>query len=605
KKGEYEKAVEIMDQIDKILKENFGGDTYDYYHNQFNRAEIFWKMNKPEKAQTYFISGIEGYKKLLKEFFPYMNEEEKTDVNFSMQVRFESFANFVFEAKEKKWPVDMNSLNTALCNFQLSNKSCLLNESADFQRKVYASNDSSLVNSYEYLVELKKYIGNKYRMSEEELAANGIFVDSLEMEASALEKKLNTQLRTKSSPTEITWKDVAAKLDKNAAAIEVIRTANWINDTVPEIKYGALIIKNGMTAPELVLLKNGNDLDGAWLDDYRLNIEEKKADNISYNHYWKTFDASLKGIQNVYFSGDGVYLQLSLNTLFNAETGKYLLEEKDIHLVTNTKDILNNYAPLKEKKDGIFFGYPDYEFDFVEQKRKQEEKASAALATRFGFSELPALPGTKKEVNDIVSVFKTSGFNPASYIAEFASEKQVKSVKSPLVLHIATHGYFLPDFDTEEKKILGFDTQKAKQNPLLRSGLMMAGASVVARDTAVLHDRDDDGILTAYEASLLNLQGTELVVLSACQTGLGETMNGQGVYGLQRAFLIAGARSLIMSMWVVDDYATQELMTEFYTEWLKNPVAANKLPSFKKAQTKIKLKYKDPFYWGAFVLLER
>jgi tetratricopeptide (TPR) repeat protein len=605
KKNQLDKAMEIADKIDKILKESFGETNYDYFNNVFNKAELYRKMGKPEKAQEFFISGIEGYKKLLKDFFPYMNEDEKTAVNYSLSVRFESFANFVFEAKEKKWPVNSNTLNAALANFQLSNKSSLLNETADFQRKVYASKDSSIIDSYEYLVEMKKYIGNKYRMSKEALEANGIYVDSLEMAAGKLEKELNTKLNAISSPIEITWDNVAAKLDKKSAAIEIVRTENWVTDTLPEIKYAALIIKNGAPAPELVLLDNGNKLDAAWVKEYREKVLDRKPDSNSYARYWKPLSGRLKGIENIYFSGDGIYLQISLNSLWNPITGKFLLEEKNLHFLTNTKDLLKTDASTAGKKNGIFFGYPDYEYDFVEQRRMKELVDAKGFATRFGFYELDALPGTKKEVLDIAEVFRTTGFPPTTYLKETASEKNLKAVKSPLVLHIATHGFFLPDVKTNDKKILGFSTEKVQQNPLLRSGLMLAGASVVARDTATLHERDDDGILTAYEASMLNLQGTEIVVLSACKTGLGETFDGQGVYGLQRAFLVAGARSVIMSMWIVDDYATQELMLEFYKEWLKNPVASNKLPCFKKAQLKVKEKYKDPFFWGAFVLLER
>ena len=112
----------------------------------------------------------------------------------------------------------------------------------------------------------------------------------------------------------------------------------------------------------------------------------------------------------------------------------------------------------------------------------------------------------------------------------------------------------------------------------------------------------DDGILTAYEAAGLNLSNTELVVLSACETGLGEMMNSQGVYGLQRSFMLAGAKAVLMSLWKIDDNATQQLMTHFYRAWLAHP-ERGKQSALREAEIKLRDQFPQPYYWGAFVLI--
>ena len=146
--------------------------------------------------------------------------------------------------------------------------------------------------------------------------------------------------------------------------------------------------------------------------------------------------------------------------------------------------------------------------------------------------------------------------------------------------------------------MISTDNKKAVANPMTRSGLIFSGAENTMNEEILA---DDNGWLNSYEASLLNLRGTELVVLSACETGTGDVQNGKGVYGLQRAIRVAGAESLIMRMWEVDDKATQELMTYFYDYWIDKNMT--KKEAFNQAQEKIREKYKHPYYWGAFIML--
>ncbi len=286
--------------------------------------------------------------------------------------------------------------------------------------------------------------------------------------------------------------------------------------------------------------------------------------------------------------------------LFDPATNKYLLETMEIEQVSALNDLQKEITETVVQPSAVLFGYPDYEWKKDPSAGSGSVKDENLVASRFGFSELPELPGTKIETEMISSVFKSKNWNTKLYLAKEATEEQVKATVSPTILHIATHGFFLPNLDYTDEKIMGFETEAAKQNPLLRSGVIMAGAA--SKDTTI--EKREDGILTAYEASLLNLQNTELVTLSACETGLGDQLlNGQGVYGLQRAFLTAGAKSILMSLWIVDDYATQELMSDFYKEWITNYSPKTKRSSFRKAQLEVKKRYPSPYYWGAFVMI--
>ena len=197
-------------------------------------------------------------------------------------------------------------------------------------------------------------------------------------------------------------------------------------------------------------------------------------------------------------------------------------------------------------------------------------------------------------------MLKAAGILPTQFTQKTATEANLKSVK---VRRYCT----LPRTDTFCRMLkypdpgFGVHMENATENPLLRSGLLLSGAGKTVTGKAEPNlQSNDNGILTAYEAMNLELEGTDLIVLSACETGLGEVKAGEGVYGLQRAFQVAGANALIMSLWKVDDAATQQLMTNFYTNWLKS---GNKQTAFKQAQLQLMTKYKDPYYWGAFVMM--
>jgi len=189
----------------------------------------------------------------------------------------------------------------------------------------------------------------------------------------------------------------------------------------------------------------------------------------------------------------------------------------------------------------------------------------------------PALPGTQVEVELIAPRLPGAEV----YTATNATEALIKQQTQPSILHIATHGFFEPDAE-----IL---------NPLLQSGLILAGAAAGGQSGP-----DQDGILTALEVTGLNLRGTQLVVLSACETGLGELAAGEGVYGLRRALVLAGSQSQVISLWKVADTATQELMVDYYTRLLSGTPRDAALRETQQAFLNSD-EYSHPYYWAAFI----
>jgi CHAT domain-containing protein len=540
---------------------------------------------------------MKGYLLLIEKYFPYLSENDKTAFYYAVSNAFETFNSFVIQLQLDFPGSNHDALIERMYNNQVALKSLLLKESEKMRMQIAASGNTTLKKEYQQWIKMRETIVQQYRLGTEELTAKGINLTALELQANELEQRLAITLKTdlpKANTRSISWRDIQAGLTAGECAVEIVRIAYYTNarwtDTV---YYAALIVDKLSLVPRLVLLKNGNELEARQIAGYRIAIKAKSADENSYTAFWGILKTTIGKMKKVYLSPDGVYQQINLNTLKNPETKQYLVEETDINLVTNTADILRHPAAATSR-DAVIFSFPDYGVTTTN---------NVFTATRLpGFPDLKELPGTKTESDSIKKIMTNLQWNVHAYQRKEATEEAVKKVHTPRVLHIATHGFFLKNVKDTEEKVFGIQTARVKQNPLLRSGLILAGAAAIAKDTLTDNSKDD-GILTAYEAMGLDLAGTDLVVLSACETGLGELLNTQGVYGLQRAFLVAGAKSVIMSLWVIDDFATQKLMTGFYREWLKNPAAGNKQQAFRMAQLKLKEKYKDPYYWGAFVMI--
>jgi CHAT domain-containing protein len=231
----------------------------------------------------------------------------------------------------------------------------------------------------------------------------------------------------------------------------------------------------------------------------------------------------------------------------------------------------------------------------------------AALRTQSGISGFDYLNGTNNEVDQIHLKGSQNGFVTTIFKEDEATEESIKALDgrtTPYVLHLATHGFFFPDPKQEIPNDL-FSEQgkskiyKASDDPMIRSGLLLAGANNYwGKSTG--NTTIEDGILTASEISNLDFSGCQLVVLSACETGLGEINGSEGVFGLQRAFKMAGVKNIIMSLWKVPDAQTAELFDVFYTECFAGKTIHQ---AFQSAQTKMKAKY-SPYFWAGFVLLE-
>jgi len=557
-----------------IRQRTLGENHPDYVKSMEAVGILYWKKGDFLRAYPFLQGACNKSLEFINHYFAPMSETEKTKYWDILQPRFQRFYNFAIEGGTM-----MPEVWVDVFNYQIATKALLLNSTNKIKKTILASGNEPLIKDYVSWIGQKEALARYYSLSKEELKDQKIDLDVLERTANELERSLSqrsTDFAQGYEAEQISWSMIASKLADTEAVVELIRVRTFEKDFTDQSRYIALVAAKGISQPRMVLLENGNELETRYAKFYKNAVQQRIADTHSYTQYWEKIEPALAGKKVVYLSPDGVYNQININTLKKTD-GDYILNRYDVVVIGNSKDLL----ALKQKKNinvnknAFVLGFPDYGGNAV------------------------ALPGTKVEIDGINKILGAGGYKVVKREQREASEAALKAVTAPTLMHIATHGYFLADSDLQSGDAMGIDAENAKNNPLLRSGLILAGVQT-QNNTSVDLQSNDNGVLTAYEAMNLSLEGTDLIILSACETGLGDVRAGEGVYGLQRAFLVAGANALIMSLWKVDDAATQQLMTNFYTNWSKT---GNKQQAFKQAQLQLMTKYKEPYYWGAFVMM--
>jgi CHAT domain-containing protein len=311
--------------------------------------------------------------------------------------------------------------------------------------------------------------------------------------------------------------------------------------------------------------------------------EEELSANLQalYEALWVPIGQALPSqTKRIIISPDGQLNFISFATLLTKDK-QFLAQTYSVQYVASGRDLLRELKP-STAKEVVLFANPDFDLASTAMLAKAEHRSSDGGSKSIRGSEkreiedwsFGSLEGTQKERDELIKKFAGWGWTPTDFTAKEATKKVLLKMHSPYILHLATHGFFAKEDPTSaqtEPEALSNDRQsvtKSKffKNPMHRSGLALAGAqtTIEAWKREEVPPVENDGILTAEDVSTLDLQGTWLVTLSACDTGSGEARAGEGVMGLRRGFIQAGAQNLLMTLWPISDEVTVQIMSDFY-----------------------------------------
>jgi CHAT domain-containing protein/tetratricopeptide (TPR) repeat protein len=433
-------------------------------------------------------------------------------------------------------------------------------------------------------------------------------IHGLQEHKEKLEKEIgyrNQEFRARLQP--VTLEAVQAAIPADFALVEFVTyspsdpKAPTAAEQYGDLRYAAYVLHRG-SPPKGIDLGDAKAIDDL-IEKFRAALREPSREDVKQlaqalgEKVFGPLEPLVADDKRLLISPDGQLDLIPFEALLDKQ-GSYLVERYSITYLTTGRDLLRMQLPRPSRSAPVLFADPFFgepKETLAANGATTQVRPAAAITTRrsittgadFASLYFAPLAGTKAEARSIQALF------PEAQVltGEHASEAALEELKGPKILHIATHGFFLQG--KVQGKAGGEDGTSDPENPLLRSGLAVSGANLV-------RDSQGHGILTALQASNLDLWGTKLVTLSACDTGLGEVKNGEGVYGLRRAFFLAGAESLVMSLWPVSDYVTRDLMTQYYSG-LKKGIGRGE--ALRIAQLGM-LKRKDrqhPFYWASFI----
>ncbi len=609
-KRDYDTAIVYHRKaLDGALKIDFSFEIGEAYQNLFIN---YYAQGEMDRASESLIPLMRLRLEELRVNFPVQSEAEKEKYFAQIAVDFQFLDLLALEQNDRE-------LLAKSYDNSLMLKGLLLKSSTAMRNAILSSGDTATIQKYEAWIDLKKEISKKYAAAAD--------YSELERQADIIEKELSArsnEFLAIHNIQRLTWKEVQANLSDDEAAIEFLRVESARDnhlDTFDLTYYCALIVRKNSPYPEIIRLFEENEIKkilGSFPGNNLTYIDQvygtsQNAKTQLYDLIWKPMEKSLEGISKVYISPVGLLHKISFSALAKKQD-IFLCDLFEVESQSTTGGIAlstqQSSLALRQLTTTLFGGI-DYNSDSTSYQ------VDGSPVWRY-------LDGSLAETEKINTLLEKNGQNVTYYNLASATEAQFKRAASNSnILHIATHGFFYPDpeeiraetiVETETDYTFrggtsGFGVRCFVKNksPLMRSGLVFAGANDVWSRSSATDDSDnsdstytEDGVLTAAEVATIDMRNTELVVLSACETGLGDIKGSEGVYGLQRAFKMAGVKYIIMSLWQVPDKETAEFMTTFY----KNLTKTNDIrKSFNLTQQTMRKKY-DPYYWGAFTLIE-
>lgn len=616
KLGDYSKAVEIGTQAVNIYKQALGEEHPDYASSLSNLALYNYRCRNYQEAYRLLSKSIRTRKHIVLSMFKGATNRTRQTFWNKNNAEFEYFPSICLKAHDQERNGELYDYSA------LFTKGLLLTAETNARDVVLESGDTALVKLFDALQSVHIMLNKQY---EKPIAERTLNCDSLENVAELMERELIKSSKAYGDFTRsltITWKDVKNELADGDVAIEFISTPFLDNDSVMYIDI-ALALKKDYPEPKLIPLFEEKTLK-------ELSNDNPNDAQQLFHLVWSPLLSELEGTRNVYFSPSGALYNIGIENL-PISAAERMSDRFNMYRLSSTRLLALHPHSTSERKAALFGGL-DYEMspqDVASNNLKnayhsefiaQNRDASADFMERGGFG---ALPFSLKEVKSASKLLEANGYECHLFEGKDGTEEAFKSLsgKKVNVMHLSTHGAFVPKKEAKHTKqknnfrFIRFDDAapqaQEEDQSLTRSFLVMAGGNMLKNYDSI-PEGIDDGILTAQEIAHTDLRGCDLVVLSACETALGDITN-EGVMGLQRGFKKAGANTILMSLWKVDDQASSLLLTKFYENLLSKKMP--KIDALKKAQDYVRNYeievegkkekiFSDPKFWTSFILLD-
>ena len=608
--GDYDQSEKYYLEALEIQKRVLGINHPNYASSLNDLGVYYSSIGDHELANSYLTSSCCIQKQLFLSSLDYMTENQRMQFWKTMQSKFdETYPIFTY-----KYHFSKPSISTFAYDNELFRKGLLLSSSNIIRQSILGSYDSILIKQWNELVGIKQVI-----MNLEEKEPTSTNLAHYKNQADSLEKivtKSSAIFRETKQQQSITWDSIQQYLNPDEVAIEYFIAPLNEDSTM----YCALLLRHDSQYPELIPLCEEKEIVNCLShnqtnDIYTFDTNSKTI----FNLIWDKILPQIHEGETIYFSPAGLLHQIAIENIPYDQTHT-MSDVYTMVRLSSTREIVKKDKNIKHHTATIYGGI----FYDVDKTSLLAESRNYDTEDMFAYRSISStypnrgsvlyLPGTKQEAESIHSLLNSNNITSTLYTASKANEESFKSLsgKHRNILHIGTHGFYWEDSTARKQdyfsqriqlQMLGDNQlQKPSIDPLTRCGLLFAGSNIaLSGHSNDLPEGVQDGILTAKEISLMDLRDADLVVLSACETAKGD-ITSEGIFGLQRAFKMAGVQTIIMSLWKVNDQATQMLMTEFYTNWIsKNQ---SKREAFKNAQNTVRAKFEEPEYWAGFILLD-